>query len=148
MMFRGMFEVVEFSIIGSVTLKKDVQLDNEFHEKLMHFMAETDILCSEVVIQGQKYVNGDLLVLSMEDCDKMRVGLVKSIVVQDDKVYFMCRTYSCQRSWLQYFESSKCEEYYAFVEYSSLKDYKPLIRRCTSERFLFMLHHRISFMYT
>ena len=39
------------------------------------------------------------------------------------------------------------EDFSYIVENSEIKDFKPLIKRGTSERFKFMLHHRVSVKY-
>ena len=99
------------------------------------------------MVFGQEYKIGDLLVINMENYDEARVGLIHAIVIKMDKVYFYCRAYKCVRSWLQYFMVQSMEDFSYFVEYSDLKDFKPLIKRGTSERFKFMLHHRVSVKY-
>ena len=145
--YHGMFDVKSFSIPNHVTRKKDLSADTEYHEKLLDFMGDKDLICSEIVVFGQEYKNGDLVVINMENYDEARVGLIHAIVIKMDKVYFYCRAYRCVRSWLQYFMVQSMEDFSYFVEYSDLKDFKPLIKRGTSERFKFMLHHRVSVKY-
>ena len=142
-----MFDVKSFSIPNHVTRKKDLSADTEYHEKLLDFMGDKDLICSEIVVFGQEYKNGDLVVINMENYDEARVGLIHAIVIKMDKVYFYCRAYRCVRSWLQYFMVQSMEDFSYFVEYSDLKDFKPLIKRGTSEKFKFMLHHRVSVKY-
>ena len=69
-----MFDVKSFSIPNHVTRKKDLSVDTEYHEKLLDFMGDKDLIYSEIVVFGQEYKNGDLVVINMENYDEARVG--------------------------------------------------------------------------
>lgn len=145
--YSGMFSSDAVILPHDVTYKKNVESDTPFGGELKQFMSDDDLLTKEVTVDGQKYVNGDLVVIKVEDCDKLRVGLVQSILVRRGKVFLVCRVYSCSRNWLQFFESNDCDDISLFVESRSLADYKPLIKRGTTIKFQFVLHHRVSFSY-
>ena len=83
----------------------------------------------------------------MEDSDTAKIGIVQSILIKRGKVYFVCKVYHCIRHWLQYFESVSSEEFSTFVESKTIADFKPLIKRGTSQKFVFFMHHRVSFAY-
>ena len=97
--------------------------------------------------KGQVYKSGDLVALSMVDCDSMEAGSIETILVKDNQVYFICKVHICNRNRLQYFESQSCDSSYRFVHFKSLADYKPLVKRGISLKFVLVVLHRISFQY-
>ena len=145
--YRGMFCNDPLILPEKVTCKSEVIEDTPFHLELKQIMQEDDLLSATITFKGQKYSNGDLVVLSVEDCDRFEIGLVKTIMVKGKKAFLVCDVYDCQRTWLQYFESEEKKQGHVYVEPSKLADYKPLVKRGTSDKFIFTLHHRISFSY-
>ena len=131
----------------NVSYKKDLLPETQFHQELASFMNSEDMLSSEIVVHGQCYENGDLVVLKMKDCDNAKVGLIQSILIRRRKVYFVCKVFHCSRHWLQYFESQSCEEVSSFIDSNTIADFKPVIKRGTSLKFVFFMHHRVSFVY-
>ena len=103
-------------------------------------MKDGDMLSEEIIVEGQQYKTNDLVVLKVEDCDVLKVGLIQAILIKNGKVFFVCRVYTCMRSWLQFFESKNCDEFCSFVESGRIADYKPLIERGTTVKFQFVLH--------
>ena len=126
--YQGMFDKEKFTLPKQIIYKKDVTSDTPFYKELSSFMGSGDMLTSEIFFQGQTYVKGDLIVLKMVDCDEVKVGLVQTILIRGNKVYFVCKVYQCIRSWLLYFESQRCETHCSFVEAGKIADYKPLIK--------------------
>ena len=145
--YSGMFNSRAMSLPQEVTYKKNLPSDTPFNQRLRSFMQDEDMLCSEIIAYGQVYKNGELVVLQVEDCDKVKIGLIQSILIKNDKVYFVCRVYTCIRHWLQFFESKHCEEFCSFVDCRKIADFKPLIKRGTVLKFNFVYHHRVSFSY-
>jgi hypothetical protein len=145
--YRGMFNSEPVILPKEITCKKDLAADTPFHEKLKTFMKDGDMLSEEIIVEGQQYKTNDLVVLKVEDCDVLKVGLIQAILIKNGKVFFVCRVYTCMRSWLQFFESKNCDEFCSFVESGRIADYKPLIKRGTTVKFQFVLHHRVSFSY-
>ena len=145
--YNGMFNVSRFSLPEAVTLKDDIKDDSTFHNELKAFMSNDSLISSEIFVNNQTYKNGDLLALDVEDDFNITVGLIKSILVKNNKVYFVLKKYECVRKFLRYFESLKQYEHCIFKESSQLADFKPLIKRGTEGKFIFVLHHNISFVY-
>lgn len=145
--YHGMFSTVEYTLPKNISYKKDLAPETPFHQELASFMNSEDMLSSEIVVHGQSYVNCDIVVLKMEDSDTVKVGLIQSILIRRGKVYFVCKAYHCIRHWLQYFESHSCEEVSSFIDSKIIADFKPLIKHGTSLKFVFFMHHRVSFVY-
>ena len=146
--YRGMFSNETVILPQEVTYKKNITDESTFHRELRQFMSDKDMLTNEITVMEQLYKNGDLIVVQVEDCDQVKVGLIQSILVRGRKVFFVCKIYTCTRHWLQFFESKTSEDHCSFVDSSKLADYKPLIKRGTTIKFQFNLHHRISFSHS
>ena len=146
--YHGMFNFSLYELPENVIPKHEIKDDSEFNSSLKCSMGESDVICDNIHVNNQLYKNGDLIVVSIEDCDNLCVGLIKTILIKDNKVYFVAQRYKATRNWLQYFESEKPnDDICQFVESSKLIDFKPLIMRGTTEKFVFTLHHYISFDY-
>ena len=145
--YRGMFNFAKFSLPETVVLKQDINETSSFHITLKTFMSNDDFICNEIFVNNQTYKNDDLIVLEVTDCDNIAVGLIQTILVKNDKVYFVTKKYLATRSCFNYFESNISETTPVFTLSSSLADFKPLIKRGSTEKFVFVLHHHISFLY-
>ena len=111
-------------------------------------MDEKDAVCEEVIVNGFKYQKGDLVVIKVLDGgDKLKVGIIKTILLKGSDIYFVSSQYVAKKDVLGYFESSETDTEIIFSKSSSLADDKPLIMRGTLAKFLFVLHHHISFDY-
>jgi hypothetical protein len=106
------------------------------------------VFFSNVTVNDCAYQNGDLVVCEVIDIDNLSVGIVQSILIKNDQVYFVIQKYCAKRDILQFFEAKQMDDPKStFVKSSELADFKTLIKRGTSARFLFVLHHHISFDY-
>ena len=142
-----MFDCEDFILPEKAVYKKDVPNNTPIHEELKNFMGDDDLLVSDISANGQSYRNNDLIVLVMKDCDTLEAGVIQAILIKNNQVYFVCKVYTCTRNRLQYFESLRCDDYCRFIHLNKIADYKPLIKRGTTSKFVFMLHHRVSFKY-
>ena len=146
--YNGMFDLDQMKLPEMVMSKNQITDNQSFNvEMLKTFMADSDLICSTIFVNNMQYSNGDLIVLEVEDIDAIKVGLVQTIVVKKDKVYFVVQKFKAKRAFLQYFESVEIDQISYFIESRNLADLKPLIKRGTSKKFLFVLHHHISFRY-
>ena len=145
--YRGMFNYEKFSLSGPVSMKKDIKDTNEFNSELRAFMSDKGVICNEVFVNNLSYKTGDLLVLHVTDYDNITTGVIQTILIQNDKVFFVLKAYECARRWLQYFESKKTYSACVFKESNNLADFKPLTKLGTGRKFIFVLHHHLSFVY-
>lgn len=147
--YRGMFNFQPYELPELVQSKHEIKDDNDFIKKLKSSMGDNDVVCSKVLVNQQNYTNGDLVVIKVEDSDNLTVGIIKSILIKNNKVYFVCQSYQAIRHWLCYFECEKPnDDIFKFIESNQIADFKPLIMRGTIQRFVFTLHHHISFEYS
>ena len=143
-----MFESKKFSLPDKVAYKKNLKKKSQFWEDLKEFMDEKDVVCEEVIVNGFKYHKGDLVVIKVLDGgDKLKVGIIKTILLKGSDIYFVNSQYVAKKDFLGYFESSEIDTEIVFSKSSSLADDKPLIMRGTLAKFVFVLHHHISFDY-
>ena len=146
--YHVMFNSRLYELPNVVLHKKDIIDESDFHKNLKSFMSSNDLVCSSIIVRNQMYKNDDLIVLDIADCDNVSVGLIKTLLIKDDKVYFVVQRYRATRNWLQYFESVKPDDNICeFVESKNIKDSKPLIKRGTANKFLFVFHHHVSYEY-
>ena len=145
--YNGMFSVSRFVLPKSVTLKNDIKEDSSFHIELKAFMSNDSLICNEIFVQNQTYKTGDIVAIDIEDDYNISVGLIKAILVKNNKVYFVLKKYDCIRKLLRYFESFKKHDNFVFQESCQLADFKPLIKHGTEDKFIFVMHHNISFVY-
>ena len=146
--YHGMFNFTMYTLPQVVMKKSDLIEETAFNYKLRSFMGNSDLLCSNIVVNNQQYKNGDLIVLDVTNADNLKVGLLQTILIKNNKVYFVVQNYDTTRTFLQYFESKECSDpIISFTESNKIADYKPLIKRGTSKKFIFVLHHHISYDY-
>ena len=110
------------------------------------WLNQNGVNCCDVFVNNQSYKKGELLVLNVNDYDNITTGVIQTILVQNNKVYFVLKAYECVRMPLQYFESQKQYSSCVFKESNKLADCKPLTKRGTVKKFIFVLHHNISFI--
>ena len=146
--YNGMFEAAEFSVPEKVTYKRDIPDDTEFHSSLREFMSEKDFTSCEIIVNSQVYRNGDIIVIEAIDRNNLKIGLIESILVKSDTVWFVSKRYLARRCNLGYFISQNQEDKSAFIKSSRLGDFKPLVKHGTSVKFKFSLHHHISVNYS
>ena len=146
--YHGMFDTCLYIMPDDVASKNDIPETFGFQKTLKSYMGDNDVVCSSIIFKSQCYRNGDLVIIGIEDCDNLRVGLIKAILIKENEVYFLVKIYKATRNFLQYFESIKStENVFEFVRPEKLKDFKPLYMRGTEKSFVFTLHHFVSFEY-
>ena len=146
--YNGMFNVSAFVLPEIVQKKGEISGDSDFNKNLKTFMGTDDLIFSEVIVNDQTYKVGDIILLHIKDCDDIDIGIIRTILLKDNKIYFVAQKCNAKRHWLQYFECSNTgEAVYEFVESKMLADYKPLNKKGTSAKFMFTLHHFVSFQY-
>ena len=143
--YAGMFETEVISIPEKVIEKREIAPDSEFHRSLREFMSETDVICSEVIVNNQKYVNGDIVVIEATGYDSLKVGWIQSILVKAEAVFFVTKRYLARRNQLGFFITYDAEKESSFINSNNLADFKPLIAHGTISKFKFALHHHVSF---
>ena len=145
--YHGMFPKSDIVISDKITFKSSLKGSTEFDKSLLSFMSETDFLCSEVQIRNQLYKNSQLVVLELLSPDELKVGLILSILVKDQSVFFVNKQYLATRHTLQYFHVQSDDPTIAFSDATKIVDYKPLINHGTASQVFFCLHHHLSYSY-
>ena len=147
-LYNGMFPDPTYNIPEHVLYKHDIKEDSDFHVSLKSSMGSRDFICDSIFVNYQNYKNRDLVVVSIKDSDNICVGIIMSILVKENKVYFVVKKYKAKRNWLQFFQNiSSNSTVFEFIDCNRLVDYKPLIMRGTVDNFIFTLHHHVSFDY-
>ena len=146
--YNGMFETSPVVIKSDVLYKKHLNPATANHgsvEKLIaNFMSDRDFLCKKLSYKGQIYTANDLVVLKVLNQGSLRIGLVHTMVVRNDKVFFVVKEYEAKRCWLSYYEAELISDRYVQNDARALADYKPLINYGSQTKLYFCLHHHIS----
>ena len=146
--YHGMFNIYPLECPGTVTYKSDIKDDTTFNSNLRNFMSDEDFVCSSILFKEQKYMLGDIVIVGIQDCDNIDAGVIKAILVKANKLHFVIQRYQSERMFYQYFICEKStSDVYEFVDATKLIDFKPLILRGTSQRFVFTLHQHLSHDY-
>ena len=72
--------VVHMPGAAAVTTKEDLKETSEVNVKLKQFMGKSDEVCNKIVINGQEYKIGDVVVTKASDRDTLEVGVVQEIL--------------------------------------------------------------------
>ena len=145
--YHGMFQPEDYLLPESVKRKTDLigVEGSELEKKLIEFMDEDSILCSEITFLGQLYKVDDVIVLDSSSPDDLKVGSIQSIVVKNNTVFFIIYQYMAFRiEKLRIFQTQDFDETLHFFLAKNLWDYKPLIRKGSLKKFRFATHHYIS----
>ena len=95
-----------------------------------------------VEVWGTNYEHGDILVQKVESFGILKIGVIKSIIVDGEKVYFVCNSFKSELRGGLFV--SVGEPSPSISEINELADYHPLRRIGSLDRFSFVLHHFIS----
>jgi hypothetical protein len=139
-----MFDTVEIKVADKILYKKSMRGNTELEKSVLPFMNDQDFLCSTVTFRSQMYKSGDLVVLKAFNQDELKVGLILSLLIRGDSVFFVVKQYLVQRSWLRFFKGSSDDPVLSIFDARNLADYKPLNNHGTSSQLFFCLHHHIS----
>ena len=142
--YHGMFNIVELVVSDNTTYKKDMRGSTDLEKSIMPFMGEQDFLCTELTFRSQMYKVGEIVVLQAFNADKLKVGLILSMLIRGDSVFFVIKQYLARRSWLRFFKGSSDDPVISTFDAKRLADYKPLNNQGTSSHPFFCLHHHIS----
>jgi hypothetical protein len=99
-----------------------------------------DMITDRVNVWGTTYKVGHLVVTKVICQDIIEVGAIEKVVVRGSQVMFLVSLHDCARNSLNIFHSLP-QHKVKLVSYSSLADFKPLIRRGQGKSFQFVLHH-------
>ena len=147
MQYVGLFDTASVHLPAKVTRKQDARPGNEFFDKLSEFMGPNDVICEDLVLNSQKFKAGDLVLVGVYDRDEVTVGIVQTLLVRMEEVFFVIRKFKALRNDLNYFVSESSDDSISFLKAQNLADHKPLIRYGTDLKFKFYLHHNVSFSY-
>ena len=139
-----MFDTVEIVVADKIQYKSSMKGNTDLEKSILPFMNNQDFLSSAVSFRSQMYKSGDIVVLKTYNPDELKVGLVLTILIRGDSVFFIVKPFVAIRSWLRFFKSSSDDPVLSIFDARNLADYKPLINHGTSSLLFFCLHHHIS----
>ena len=143
--YNGMFTTDVITINGKEVYKHQLRGCSDLEKFIIPFMDKHDCLSNEVVYKSQIYKKGDLVVLQCYNPHQFKVGLVHTMLVRKDLLYFVCDEFISNRTQLRYFKAQSDGCRFSFSNANSLIDYKPLLNHGTSKNIYFVLNHHISY---
>ena len=142
--YHGMFDTVDLVILDRVSYKKMMKGSSDLEKSIMPFMTDLDFICAKVCFKSQIYTAGDIVVLQAYNQDELKVGLILSMLIRDNSVFFVVKQHLAKRNWLRFFKGSSDDPVLSIFDAKLLADYKPLNNHGTSSQLFFCLHHHIS----
>ena len=145
-LYNGMFETNPIVIKGQMCFKKSSNgsLNDKLEDAVLELMTDSDFFVSELAYNCQTYKIGDLVVLNTYSADEIEIGLVRGILVREDRALLIVNSCTSKRSWLRFFRASTISNRLVLADIKSLSDFKPLINYGTAYKIYFCLHHHIS----
>jgi hypothetical protein len=98
-----------------------------------------DIVCNSVTVKNTVYTKNMLVVLKVDNQDRVLAGWVKKVIVRGKNVFFLVSVKSCRRTKMRYFESEESPRELQLKSIGDLKSYRPLIPRGNEAFFVFFL---------
>ena len=145
--YHGLYNNKSFTLPSIVKKRKDLSDTDEIDRSLKNLIGDTDLLCRSIEIKSRQYAAGKLVVLSRSDSLSISVGLIKAVVVRGSIVNLIVLRYSAAKLPSGAFESGPAKSALEIIDMNSLQDSYPLCKRGTDNKFIFVLHHHISFSF-
>ena len=115
-----------------------------FLQRFMANLCQEDLIPRSLKIFGTKYQPGMILILEKSNYGEMKVGLIKAISSNNNKVLFACAVFEAfQGKYCFYMTKQKLADF-LIVSHRNLGDHQPLQRIGTTDKFYFSLHHYVS----
>ena len=144
--FHGMFNFEDY--ILPVDVKQKSELSNTGLEgNLRTFIGDKDLVSSEITWRERLYRKDMVVVIARQDLLEMKVGVIKAVVVRNDKVSLLVRRATVILTKSQVFETDVVEDTLVVINIEDLQDTYPLFRRGNDEKYFVIPHHHVSFMY-
>jgi hypothetical protein len=103
----------------------------------------SDIVCNSVTVKNILYAKDMLVVIHVDNQDRILAGWVKKAVVRGTKVYLLLSAKVCRRTHFRYFQSEDTRGDLQLKSVSSLNSFKPLIPRGNESHYVFFLYGKL-----
>ena len=143
--YHGMFPTSKTLFLGETTYRGSLSGKSGLEQMVLPLMTEDDFLCAKIEFESQVYSKGQIVVLKQDDCDELKVGLIKSILIKDNKPLLVTKEFIVRRQPLQFFKGTSENDMLSLNQIENLADYKPLVNQGSSSELFFCLHHHLSY---
>ena len=146
MFFNGVFKTEDIEVNGKVRRRKDLEKSKETAENLalLDYTDEDSLVVDEVLYRYQMYRTNEVVILQLIDRNSLKIGLIQSILVKGNMVFFLIYKYITSRHKLGYYVTGEWDQTLYFVSVNTLLDFKPLPMHGQCQKFKFALHHFLS----
>ena len=144
--FNGVFKTEDIEVNGKVRRRKDLEKSKETAENLalLDYTDEDSLVVDEVLYRYQMYRTNEVVILQLIDRNSLKIGLIQSILVKGNMVFFLIYKYIASRHKLGYYVTGEWDQTLYFVSVNTLLDFKPLPMHGQCQKFKFALHHFLS----
>ena len=88
-----------------------------------------------------------VVVIQRFDLLEMKVGVIKAVVIKNEKVFLVVRQSKVILKLTNVFATDEVEDNLVFVNIEELQDTYPLFKRGNDQKYFVIPHHHVSFLY-
>ena len=141
--YYGLYPVSKFDIpANSSSLADQVKFTNDVYIRQASLELPNHALTLKIL--RTLYSPGMVLVVNKKSAGVVKVGIIRLIAFNDEKVFFGLSTFLARQSRYNFYVSIEDMDCFEIKSYDDLQDYYPLTRLGSTSSFRFALHHFIS----
>ena len=114
---------------------------------LISLLGSRDLVAKQIIWRDRVYEEDMVVVIQRTDLLEMKVGVIKAVVIKNDKVYLVVRQSDVTLKFTKVFATDEVDDSLVFVNIEELQDTYPLYKRGNDQKYFIIPHHHVSFMY-
>ena len=144
--YYGLFPVNKFEFpANSAPLDSHVNTSSDTYIGEASLLLDKDsLILTSLKIYGTLYRPGSIILMKKESLGVLKIGLVRIIAYESNRIFFGCSTYIAMQSRYNFYVTTEELKSFEIISYDNLQDYYPLMKIGTTSGFKFSLHHFIS----
>ena len=144
--YYGLYPVSKFDIpANSNSLADQLKFTNDIYIRQASLeLPNHALILTSLKILGTLYSPGMVLVVNKKSAGEVKVGIIRLIAFNDEKVFFGFSTFLARQSRYSFYVSIEDMDCFEIKSYEDLQDYYPLTRLGSTSSFRFALHNIIS----
>ena len=144
--YHGMFNYEEYELPVLVKQKTELS-DSGIEGNLISILGSRDLVAKQIVWRDRVYEEDMVVVIQRTDLLEMKVGVIKAVVIKNDKVYLVVRQSDVTLKFTKVFATDEVDDSLVLVNIEDLQDTYPLYKRGNDQKYFIIPHHHVSFMY-
>ena len=144
--YHGMFNYEEYELPVLVKQKTELS-DSGIEGNLISLLGSRDLVAKQIIWRDRVYEEDMVVVIQRTDLLEMKVGVIKAVVIKNDKVYLVVRQSDVTLKFTKVFATDEVDDSLVLVNIEDLQDTYPLYKRGNDQKYFIIPHHHVSFMY-